>query len=69
MVYVLCEMKLNMGLLTGLLSTTLCVIGTGVAGTAVGVPTGSVGLMYTLYTGFAVCEPIAAAATACPLLP
>ena len=57
-----------MGLLTGLLSSTLCVITAGVVGTAAAVPTGGVGIIYGVYAS-GVCTAVTTAATACPLLP
>ena len=57
-----------MGLLTGLLSSTLCTITAGVVGTAAAVPTGGVGIIYAVTAGN-LCGAVITAATACPLLP
>ena len=58
-----------MGLLTGLLTGTMCAITEMAVASALAVPSTGLAILYTVAYGAAICGPIVSAAAACPIFP
>ena len=58
-----------MGLLTGVLTGTMCAITEMAVASALAVPSTGLAIPYTVAYGAAICGPIVSAAAACPIFP